>query len=357
MNKKFEEFIEKLKTGEIYTHGGTFHADDVMSVAVINQVCDKYGLPRPRVNRISDLEQAKELAKDNIVFDIGLGEYDHHQKDNEVRENGVPYAALGKIWRTVGEFLVGENVAKRMDNNFIQVFDKADNGLEPNTLSTVISMSNPNWDSDETPDEAFAKAVDLASTILVTTIESELSKERAETIIRNAVDKMKDGVIVLEKFVPWLDYVQNNVPDANFVVFPSNRGGYNVQTVPEPGERQGKILFPDKWLGMPVKSLGMTFCHPGNFLASFETQEQAVAAAKIATDEYVSSRSKTNDNVAKRKTVVAVLSVDENLLEDGRFSSEMGWVEESGIFLRDYTEETNSVTVVYANGEHTITTV
>lgn len=286
--EKFDEFLKKLKTGEIYTHGGVFHADDVMSVAVINQVCDKYRLPRPHVNRIFDQEQAKELAKDNIVFDIGLGEYDHHQKDNEVRENGIPYAALGKIWRTVGEALVGEKIAKRIDETFIQVFDKTDNGLEPNMLSTVISMSNPNWDSDETPDDAFYKAVDLANTILSTTIESELSKERAEVIVQNAANEMEDGIIVLEKFVPWLDYVQHNVPNANFIVFPSKRGGYNVQTVPELGEKQGKILFPEKWLGATDESLGMTFCHPGNFLASFETRKQAVTAAKIATDEYSS---------------------------------------------------------------------
>ncbi|MFR7619263.1 MAG: hypothetical protein ACLUYY_00640 [Blautia sp.] len=32
---------------------------------------------------------------DGIVFDIGRGEYDHHQKDSRIRENQVPYAAFG----------------------------------------------------------------------------------------------------------------------------------------------------------------------------------------------------------------------------------------------------------------------
>lgn len=60
--------------------------------------------------------------------------------------------------------------------------------------------------------------------------------------------------------------------------------------------------------------------------------------------------------MSKRKTVVAILSVDENLLEDGRFSSEMGQMEENGIFLRDYTENAGDVAIAYANGEHVITT-
>ena len=33
-----------------------------------------------------------------IVFDIGRGEFDHHQKDSRIRENGVPYAAFGLLW-------------------------------------------------------------------------------------------------------------------------------------------------------------------------------------------------------------------------------------------------------------------
>ena len=48
---------------------------------------------------------------DGIVFDIGRGAYDHHQRDSRVRENGVPYArldccgkqsvqrSLGKSWQ------------------------------------------------------------------------------------------------------------------------------------------------------------------------------------------------------------------------------------------------------------------
>ena len=45
---------------------------------------------------------------DGIVFDIGRGRYDHHQKDSRVRENGVPYAAFGLLWEELGEAILGE---------------------------------------------------------------------------------------------------------------------------------------------------------------------------------------------------------------------------------------------------------
>lgn len=286
-NKQLQDFIKKLKSGEVYTHGGVFHADDVLSVALINRVCDKYGIDHPHVNRIFNQQQAQELAENNVVFDIGMGEYDHHQKDNESRENGVPYAAFGKIWRTVGPDLVGDSAAEKIDRTFVQAIDATDNGREPNLFSITISTLNPNWDSPEKPDDAFAKAVAYASTAFEATIESVLATERAEAIVQEAADKMQDGIMVLDQFCPWMDYVQNNVPETNFVVWPSNRGGYNIQTVPKLGERQGKIVFPEEWLGNTDEARGMTFCHPGNFLAAFNTEEQAIQAGLDATEAHI----------------------------------------------------------------------
>ena len=83
--------------------------------------------------------------------------------------------------------------------------------------------------------------------------------------------------------MPWQEVVVTEMPEILFVVFPSARGGYNVQTVPtELGSFTGRKLFPERWLGNPDASLGMTFCHPGNFLLATETEEQSINCAKIA---------------------------------------------------------------------------
>lgn len=147
---------------------------------------------------------------------------------------------------------------------------------------------NPNWDSAVSPDQAFAEAVQMASSILTREIENELSRERAAEAVKSSIEHSptKD-VIILDKFVPWQDYIRENVPEAKFIVFPSNRGGYNIQTIPSLEDpKAGRVPFPERWLGNPDKSIGMTFCHVGNFLASCETLEQAVNVAQAAIREW-----------------------------------------------------------------------
>ena len=54
-----------------FTHGGKFHADDVFSAALLLHFNPQLTIQRG--NRVPE-------DFDGIVFDIGRGEYDHHQK-------------------------------------------------------------------------------------------------------------------------------------------------------------------------------------------------------------------------------------------------------------------------------------
>ena len=69
-----------------FTHSGKFHADDVFSAALLLYLNPEIMITRG--NRVPE-------DFDGIVFDIGRGQYDHHQKDSRIRENGIPYAAFG----------------------------------------------------------------------------------------------------------------------------------------------------------------------------------------------------------------------------------------------------------------------
>ena len=116
---------------------------------------------------------------------------------------------------------------------------------------------------------------------------SGLALERAKDIVLDAATRMNEnGVVVLESYAPFSALQEIDGP--NFVVFPSLRGGWNIQTVPSSENPQvGRVPFPEEWLGNPDKSLGMTFCHPGNFLASTETKEQAIEVANIAVEQFL----------------------------------------------------------------------
>ena len=51
---------------------------------------------------------------EGLVFDIGRGQYDHHQKDSRIRDNGVPYAAFGLLWEKLGPEILGEELALKI---------------------------------------------------------------------------------------------------------------------------------------------------------------------------------------------------------------------------------------------------
>ena len=252
-----------------FTHSGNFHADDVMSSAFLKLV-----------NPSIIIERGFSVPKDydGIVFDIGLGEFDHHQVDNEIRENGIPYAAFGKLWREFSHELgLTQQSLDCIESLVVQPVDYTDNTGEYNPLSFCIKCFNPDWNSDQSSDETFNEAVEFAKLALEQVVKHYKAVEAAEKEMAEAVKTMQNGIIVLEHYVPMnsLDAVE----DAKLVVFPSNRGGWNINAV------KGHFEFPEAWVGASADELslpGLTFCHPGRFMCCAETREQAINIAKIA---------------------------------------------------------------------------
>lgn len=283
--------ISEIKYG--YTHGSVFHADDVFATALLLTLNPFIQITR--TNRVDP----EMLSDDSIIYDIGEGEYDHHQKDKATRsiEDGyyfdkdgmmqkIPYCSFGLLWRDFGTLLCpSEKAWKKVDHDLVLPIDKADNGVMASTLSSMIGKFNPFWtedDSDADRYSAFMESVEFAKKILDRYVLAANSEVKAEDAVKNST-VLDNSILVLDRFLPWQDVVVNNMENILFVVFPSNRGGYNVQTVPDaPGSFNGRKLFPREWLGNPDSSLGMTFCHPGNFLLATETLSQAINCARIA---------------------------------------------------------------------------
>ena len=154
-----------------FTHGGKFHADDVFSAALLLHFNPQLTIQRG--NRVPE-------DFDGIVFDIGRGRYDHHQKDSRIRENGVPYAAFGLLWEQLGAGILGEELAQTFDEAFVQPLDNNDNTGEKNELATLIGNFNPTWDAAGSSDDAFFRAVGVAGMILENKFERYLGNERAD---------------------------------------------------------------------------------------------------------------------------------------------------------------------------------
>lgn len=263
-----------------FTHGGRFHADDVFSAALL-----RYLYPSIQIERGYQVPE----DFDGIVFDIGLGEYDHHQNDRRERENGVAYAAFGLLWERFGASILGEEEAKRFDEKFIQPLDINDNTGEHHELAAVIGSFNPAWDSTEDANEAFLKAVDLAQTILELKFKKVFSVERAKTIVEDAIRKQQEGIMVMEIGAPWKQFIANT--GIEFVVSPSQRGGYNAQAVEIEENEERKLIcpFPESWRGKTSEQLqeisgieSLHFVHNSGFLAATKTLDDAILACKLA---------------------------------------------------------------------------
>lgn len=289
----------------VVTHGGIFHADEVLATAILTRALGEITVLRA-------FKVPEGLGKEVIVYDLGGGSYDHHQKGgNGSRENGVPYASAGLIWKKFGPKIVEaagacnpEWVWYTIDSELIQGVDAVDNGAAPTlnyptqvmSINRIVSGFNPSWDSAEDPDTAFLKAVELVSVIFDNTLASALSKAKAQSIVEEAIANAQEHIMVLERFVPWQEFLlscsSKAATDVEFVIFPSNRGGFNWQCVPDRigGFGQRKPV-PAEWKGLSGDSLQnltgvqtATFCHSAGFIGGASTFEGAYALAKIAAE-------------------------------------------------------------------------
>ena len=284
----------KQNNATAFIHSGKFHADDVFSSALL-----LYLNPEIRIIRGNKVPE----DFDGIVFDIGRGRYDHHQKDSRIRENGIPYAAFGLLWEELGAEILGEELAQKFDESFVQPLDNNDNTGEKNELATLIGNFNPTWDAQGGNDEAFFQAVSVAGMILENKFERYLGNERADkrveeileehqkAILSGEKSKEEARILILPEFVPCQKRLSET--DIAFVIFPSNRGGYCIQPQKKEYSLNYKCSFPVEWLGLEneelVAATGLSsagFCHKGGFLMTTGTLEDAVKACEISLADF-----------------------------------------------------------------------
>ena len=263
----------KLFPDKGFTHGGIFHADDVFTTALLKILNPDFRWERGFV---------VPEDFDGIVYDIGCGEFDHHQADARVRENGVPFASFGLVWEKYGGYVLDEKEAEAFDKDFVQMLDLTDNTGSRNSLSSLIHDMNPEWNEEVSSDEAFDKAVEFAIFTLETQFKHIQSRKEADSIIQEKLSEAVGQTLYIGEYVPWGTALKDT--DIQYVIYKSERGGYNIQIVPHKDEDETTKSFPVEWRGKTREELekitgikGLTFCHNAGFLCATETLEAAWA--------------------------------------------------------------------------------
>ena len=291
--------IENLKT--IVTHDGVFHADEVFATALIklaaksnNNNENKIEVIRTRNPKM--LQEHLEL-ENSIVIDVGNSEFDHHQelKYNTINGEEVPMSSFGLVHKKFLE--LGLIMFDKDLQSLVVEVDKADNGVAPSTVSTLIRTFTPNWNdkSDTAMDDAFKKAVKFAKGILKNMLEKTNSSLLAEEIIKDEIQNLKKqnefktknkkrNYLILQNYIPFqetiIKYNETVSEDKIKFVINKNKNKYNLHTVKKSlGSFENHVdlisLDMAKELGINVD-----FIHNNKFFAvadSVEALEEIIA--------------------------------------------------------------------------------
>lgn len=299
---------KNIHEANVITHGGNFHCDDVMATVILKKLLGDLIIYRTdKVN-----EQFPEDLSNVIVYDVGCGEFDHHQKNgNGERWNGVPFASVGLIWQTFGRKVLRnvsdkyrEQIWRIMDKELICGIDAVDNGVYPKVdypvvainISKIIACFNPTWNSDEDCDEAFLKAVEFAGVIFDNCLKNAVDDAEAKALVEDAINKCEGEILVLDTFAPWYKFLHSSknlkARKVTFAVYPTKRGHYNWQCVTKDSRtREVRKEVPREWWGATTEELramtslpSVVFCHRNGFIGGAETKEDAIRMVELAIE-------------------------------------------------------------------------
>jgi uncharacterized UPF0160 family protein len=298
----------------LVTHSGGFHADELLSSAVLTRL-----FPQADVLRSRD-RQLITPAPDKIIYDVG-GDYDataqlfdHHQRPSPLRNDGQPFSSFGLIWAHYGRAYLAamdvptddiEAIHTKFDTKFVLPIDLLDNGaIEPSvagplsilTLPALLGSLKPVFDdmSPTADDDAFFAALPIARTFVEAQIRGLAAKARAGGIVLNAIAAAGTSPILeLPMGMPYRAALDQTGSDhILFVVHP--RGGDwtlgGIKLSQDTFEQ--RVDLPAAWAGLTDAALedasgvkGAKFCHNARFIAVADTREAILKMAEIAVRE------------------------------------------------------------------------
>lgn len=305
-----------MKTIQLLTHSGQFHADDIFSTALLN-IYFKHKEPKTKLKHKRSLKK-EDIEKADIVYDIGLIynpkklRFDHHQNSPDlVRSNGIPYAAFGLVFKHFGIELISllsgqknktflKDVFEVVEKKLVQHIDAMDNGIttysQKFTDVDVFTIDNyyqmckfsSGVDDMKKIDKVFFDLVKFSEPIIENIINYAVGIQEEKKLAIKAYNKSKDKkVIVCERFY---SFNFNKFPEPLITIYPDLRGGWSAKNVQKGDDLyDARFYFPESWRGLVDEELekacgvkGSKFCHKTGFLCVNETKEGLMEMIKKA---------------------------------------------------------------------------
>lgn len=301
----------------LVTHSGGFHADELLSSAVLTRL-----FPAAKIVRSRSPEWITP-APDRIIYDVG-GAYDaearifdHHQRGAPQRGDGQPYSSFGLVWKHFGRDYIAsfdvpaehvDAVHESVDQGFVLPIDLIDNGaaspsgpLAGLSLSSLLETLKPDFD-DRSPgadERAFGAALAIARSFVEAGVARSAAKLRAEAVVTKAIaDAGQSHVLELPMGMPFRSAILKAGADhLLFVVHPREKDWVVAGIRRSDDGFELRADLPGPWAGLTNEELeaasgvaGATFCHNGRFIAAAKTRDAALALADIAVREALASQ-------------------------------------------------------------------
>jgi uncharacterized UPF0160 family protein len=293
----------------VVAHNGDYHLDDICAVAILNLWAQSNGvdLDIQRTRDDDAIADADIVIDVGGVYDITTNRFDHHQNSfSEVRENGVPYASCGLVWKQYGLDLCSGDARlwSLIDAQILAPIDAVDSGMglmksvHPSgitdiTIHSIVSAYKPTWkellNNKEGIDSAFFATVSAMQSYLQRSIVSYRDYYEGVDAVRSAYTNARDKKIIeLDIEYPWED-VLSEYSEPLLVIYHRKDGSYGIKCVRAHGHSsfQTRISFPESWRGVSGEDLiavsgihDAVFCHKAGFLLVVGSRQSAILVAQ-----------------------------------------------------------------------------
>ncbi len=298
----------------LVTHSGGFHADELLSSAVLTRLFPQAELRRTR-NRLWVTP-----AADRIIYDVG-GTYDadaqifdHHQRPGPLREDGQPFSSFGLIWAHYGRAYLAamdvpadsiEAIHTTFDSKFVLPIDLLDNGaIEPSvagplsslTLPALLASLKPVFDdpSPTADDDAFFSALPIVQRFVEAQIRNLAAKARAQSLVIEAIANTGTSPILeLPMGMPYRAALEQAEADHILFVLHPRGEDWTLNGIKLSNDTfEQRADLPAAWAGLTDTALedasgvrGAKFCHNARFIAVAGTREAILKMAEIAVQD------------------------------------------------------------------------
>ncbi|ACT96691.1 MYG1 family protein [Dyadobacter fermentans] len=262
----------KLKFNRLITHDTTFHADDVIAVALLI-VAGYDGFSLSRTRDKATVEEALR-SSETLILDTGMAydpvmlNFDHHQDKNLL-------SAAGLIYNEIKDELLAEEAQPYFEkwissidaidtnrDHIYHLWDQLPSGFRH--TSSILGGFNRDPSNAEEQDRQFGQAVEMAKSIILNEIYSATKKAESERQYASRV-VLENNVAVFDDY----STVWKEKRDHMFVVMP-HANGWQIQTIDTALD-----LIPESISLAP----GFSFRHMSGFMATLDTKENAVSFA------------------------------------------------------------------------------